>query len=199
MNNQAPLLFRRGAFTLSETDRRQPVCHIRPRAAMTPPVHGFRIETHAFHAESAARAFFKTRKDLNFDGILLNVTFEDNWKELYDGAKVEYGADGVMRCLRLDYSSAMALHRIAVAEGKRRAFSVRGEKAVFKGEYGLGQRPAERHAGKPGAYVRDMLACGMPGGGYILSTACSVAPGVKPEILRQLVPLAEKYGVYTEA
>ena len=102
MNNQAPLLFRRGAFTLSEADRRQPVCHIRPGAAMSPPVRGFRIETHAFHAESAARAFFKTREDLNFDGILLNVTFEDNWKELYDGAKVEYGADGVMRCLLPD-------------------------------------------------------------------------------------------------
>lgn len=157
MNNQAPLLFRRGAFTLSEADRRQPACHIRPGTAMTPPVRGFRIETHAFHAESAARAFFKTRKDLNFDGILLNVTFEDNWKELYDGAKVEYGADGVMRCLRLDYSSAMALHRIAVAEGKRRAFSVRGEKAVSKGKYGLGQRPAERHAG-------DSAAAGSPGG-----------------------------------
>ena len=118
---------------------------------MTPPVHGFLIEARAFHAESAARAFFKTREDLNFDGILLNVTFEDNWKELYDGAKVEYGADGVMRCLRLDYSSAMALHRIAVAEGKRRAFSVRGQKAVSKGKYGLGQRPAERHAGEPGS------------------------------------------------
>lgn len=69
---------------------------------MTPPVRGFRIKARAFHAESAARAFFKTRKDLNFDGILLNVTFEDNWKELYDGAKVEYGADGVMRCLLPD-------------------------------------------------------------------------------------------------
>ena len=36
-----------------------------------------------FNAESAARAFFKTRKDLDFDGILLNVCFEDNWREIY--------------------------------------------------------------------------------------------------------------------
>lgn len=330
-----------------------------------------------FNAESAARAFFKTREDLDFDGILLNVTFEDNWKELYDGAKVEYGADGAMRCLlpdgrrfehrdhllqlvgdplqnstadidqvepdqvplRLDYSSAMALHRIAVAEGKRRGFSVHGEivspfdclcvllglenammALVTDGEkceaildryveqcaafakaqidtgvdamkisspfaggsfisreyYARFVLPFERrvvewiHRYAPAvpvythtcgfigdrldlmaesgidglecmdppplgntllqdakeqvgkklflkgnmdsvnvllkatpeslkAYVRDMLACGMPGGGYILSTACSVAPGVKPEILRLLALLAEKYGVYGEA
>ena len=45
-------------------------------------------------------------------------------------------------------------------------------------------------------YVRDMLKDGMAGGGYILSSACSVAPNVKPEILKLLVPLAEKYGRY---
>lgn len=45
-------------------------------------------------------------------------------------------------------------------------------------------------------YVKQMLEQGMPNGGYILSTACSVAPDVKPEVLKQLVPLAEKYGTY---
>ena len=42
-----------------------------------------------FSAESAARAFFRTREDLQFDGILLNVAFEDDWKDLYDRVKVE--------------------------------------------------------------------------------------------------------------
>lgn len=45
-------------------------------------------------------------------------------------------------------------------------------------------------------YVKKMIEDGAKGGGYILSTACSVAPEVKPEILRLLVPLAEKYGRY---
>jgi uroporphyrinogen decarboxylase len=45
-------------------------------------------------------------------------------------------------------------------------------------------------------YVQQQIADGAAGGGYILSTACSVAPGVKPEVLETLVPLAEKYGKY---
>lgn len=46
------------------------------------------------------------------------------------------------------------------------------------------------------AYVKQMIADGGKDGGYILSSACSVAPGVRPELLRQLTPLAEKYGTY---
>jgi uroporphyrinogen-III decarboxylase len=45
-------------------------------------------------------------------------------------------------------------------------------------------------------YVKNMIRDGAEDGGYILSTACSTAPGVKPEILKMLVPLAEKYGRY---
>jgi len=44
--------------------------------------------------------------------------------------------------------------------------------------------------------VRERLEIGMPGGGYILSSACSVAPHVKPERLKKLVQLAEAYGRY---
>ncbi len=44
--------------------------------------------------------------------------------------------------------------------------------------------------------VRDRIAIGKPGSGYILSSACSVAPHVKPERLRRLVELAEKHGRY---
>jgi uroporphyrinogen decarboxylase len=45
-------------------------------------------------------------------------------------------------------------------------------------------------------YVKKMIEDGAKNGGYILSSACSVAPKVRPEILKLLVPLAEKYGRY---
>lgn len=326
-----------------------------------------------FNAESAARAFFKTRKDLAFDGILLNVGFEDDWMDLYQQARIENTENGERYSLpdgriyenrngqltliqnpldhaeadideiepeevpiRIDYSKAMALHKLAVAEGRKEKFSVHGEivspfdclcvllglenamvamitdaekceailaryvnqcVAFAKAQIDVGvdtmkisspfaggsfislkfyQRfvvPFEKevvrqiHAYAPGIpvyvhtcgfigdrlelmaesgvdgiecmdppplgntelgdakarvgdrlflkgnmdsvnvllkadsetlekYVRDMLQEGMPGGGYILSSACSVAPNVSPDVLKQLVPLAEKYGRY---
>ena len=42
-------------------------------------------------------------------------------------------------------------------------------------------------------YVKQMIQDGAAGGGYILSSACSVAPAVDPEILKLLVPLVSKY------
>jgi uroporphyrinogen-III decarboxylase len=44
--------------------------------------------------------------------------------------------------------------------------------------------------------VRDRLRIGKPGSGYILSSACSVAPHVKPDRLQRLVQLAEEFGRY---
>jgi hypothetical protein len=44
--------------------------------------------------------------------------------------------------------------------------------------------------------VAGRLRIGKPGGGYILSSACSVAPHVKPERLRRLADLAEQHGRY---
>lgn len=44
--------------------------------------------------------------------------------------------------------------------------------------------------------VRERLEIGKPGGGYILSTACSVAPRVRPQRLARLVELAEELGRY---
>jgi len=46
------------------------------------------------------------------------------------------------------------------------------------------------------AHATDRIRAGMPGGGYILSTACSVAPRVEPWKLELLVPLAEEIGRY---
>jgi hypothetical protein len=44
--------------------------------------------------------------------------------------------------------------------------------------------------------VTDRIRIGKPGSGYILSSACSVAPHVKPERLKRLVELAEELGAY---
>ena len=42
------------------------------------------------------------------------------------------------------------------------------------------------------ADAAERIGTGSPGGGYILSTACSVAPHVEPWKLELLVALAEK-------
>jgi len=44
--------------------------------------------------------------------------------------------------------------------------------------------------------VEDRIRIGKPGSGYVLSSACSVAPHVKPDRLRRLVELAEHFGKY---
>ena len=44
--------------------------------------------------------------------------------------------------------------------------------------------------------VQDRLRIGKPGSGYVLSSACSVAPHVKPARLQRLVELAEQLGTY---
>jgi hypothetical protein len=46
--------------------------------------------------------------------------------------------------------------------------------------------------------VKDRLRAGKPGGGYILSSACSVAPYVRPEMLKRLAELSRKFGGYDE-
>ncbi len=44
--------------------------------------------------------------------------------------------------------------------------------------------------------VKHRLRIGMPGSGYILSSACSIAPHVRPERLHRLVELAKAFGTY---
>ncbi len=46
------------------------------------------------------------------------------------------------------------------------------------------------------AHAAERIRDGKPGGGYILSTACSVAPRMEPWKLELLVPLAEELGTY---
>jgi uroporphyrinogen-III decarboxylase len=47
------------------------------------------------------------------------------------------------------------------------------------------------------ARARHAVEVGKPGGGYILSTACSVAPRVEPWKLEMLVDIADEYGTYS--
>jgi hypothetical protein len=44
--------------------------------------------------------------------------------------------------------------------------------------------------------INETIKAGKPGGAFILSTACSVAPDVRPERVQRLWELAEEYGVY---
>jgi uroporphyrinogen-III decarboxylase len=44
--------------------------------------------------------------------------------------------------------------------------------------------------------VEERIRIGKPGSGYILSSACSVAPHVKPERLKRLAELATQLGRY---
>ncbi len=44
--------------------------------------------------------------------------------------------------------------------------------------------------------VKWRIGVGKPGGGYILSSACSVAPSTPPENIELLSQLAEKFGKY---
>jgi uroporphyrinogen decarboxylase len=45
--------------------------------------------------------------------------------------------------------------------------------------------------------VRSRIEAGMPGGGFILSTACSVAPHTPRDHIQGLAPLAEEWGRYS--
>ncbi|MBN2270844.1 MAG: hypothetical protein JXN61_09535, partial [Sedimentisphaerales bacterium] len=44
--------------------------------------------------------------------------------------------------------------------------------------------------------VKNRLEIGKPGAGYILSSACSVAPHVRPERLKRMTTLARRFARY---
>lgn len=98
----------------------------------------------------------------------------------------ETGVDGI------DTLDPPPLGTVELATAKREF----GDRFFFKGnldavnEMLRADDAAFEHA------VRRRLEIGMPGGGYILSSACSVAPRVLPERLGRMVELANEFGRY---
>ena len=71
-----------------------------------------------------------------------------------------------------------------------------GSQLFFKGNMNSVELLHMKTAGEVTAHATDRIRTGMPGAGYILSTACSVAPRVEPWKLELLRPLAEEIGRY---
>jgi hypothetical protein len=79
-----------------------------------------------------------------------------------------------------------------LSEAKKRV----GEKLFLKGNIdsvNILLRGEKEHVDQ---IIRETIQAGMSGGGYILSTACSVAPKVTPDRVRRLWELAEEIGHY---
>lgn len=101
----------------------------------------------------------------------------------------ETGTQGV------DTLDPAPLGNVDLADAKHRI----GGRLFIKGNLNAVEMLASRTPGEIEAQVLDRLRAGMAGGGYILSTACSVAPRVEPWKLELLTPLAEKHGRYETA
>jgi uroporphyrinogen-III decarboxylase len=81
---------------------------------------------------------------------------------------------------------------VELAEAKRRI----GDRVFLKGNLDSVNLLLRGRDDEVREKVLECLRAGMPGGGYILSTACSVAPEVAPGRLRGLRPLVEEFGRY---
>jgi uroporphyrinogen decarboxylase len=71
-----------------------------------------------------------------------------------------------------------------------------GDKLFIKGNMNAVELLAYTMPEQVIEHASERIRIGMPGGGYILSTACSVAPRVEPWKLELLTPLAEAVGRY---
>jgi hypothetical protein len=88
----------------------------------------------------------------------------------------------------LDTLDPPPLGNTDLAEAKRSV----GARLFLKGNMDPVKLLAAASAEAVAAEANRCLAAGAPGGGYLLSTACSVAPHVEPWKLELLVPLAEQ-------
>jgi len=79
----------------------------------------------------------------------------------------------------------------------RQAKSKYGKRFFFKGNLDAVNEMLNADEQTFEQAVKDRLKIGKPGSGYILSSACSVAPHVKPERLKKLASLAKKFGKYS--
>lgn len=99
---------------------------------------------------------------------------------------VETGTQGV------DTLDPPPLGNVELVEAKRQI----GERVFIKGNMNAVALLTYTTPEQVIAHATDRIRTGMPGGGYILSTACSVAPRVEPWKLELLTPLAERIGRY---
>ena len=79
----------------------------------------------------------------------------------------------------------------------RQAKAEYGERFFFKGNLDAVNEMLNADDKVFETAVKDRIKIGKPGSGYILSSACSVAPHVKPERLKILAALAKKFGQYS--
>jgi len=99
---------------------------------------------------------------------------------------LETGTDGI------DTLDPPPLGNVDLSEAKK----ILSGRAFIKGNIDPVNVLSHEDINKVRDNVIEKLQTGKPGGGYILSSACSVAPHTPPENLSLLTPLAEEYGIY---
>ena len=99
---------------------------------------------------------------------------------------VETGTQGI------DTLDPPPLGNTELADAKNRI----GGKVFIKGNMNGVELLAMQTKEEVIAHASERIRIGKPGGGYILSTACSVPPKVEPWKLELLTPLAEEIGCY---
>ncbi len=97
---------------------------------------------------------------------------------------VETGTDGI------DTLDPPPLGNVDLADGKRRV----GEKVFFKGNIDSVNTLLKKSQSEVKADAIERLKIGSRGGGYILSSACSVSPRVPPENLAVLSEASKEFG-----
>lgn len=92
----------------------------------------------------------------------------------------------------IDTMDPPPLGNVELAEAKRLV----GERLFLKGNLNSVALLKYTRENEVIAEASERIRIGAPGGGYILSSACSVAPGVEPWKIELLTPLAEELGRY---
>ena len=97
---------------------------------------------------------------------------------------VQTGIDGI------DTLDPPPLGSVELADAKRRV----GDRVFFKGNIDAVNTLLKKSRAEVRADALARLQVGSPGGGYILSSACSVSPRVPPENLTVLVEASKAFG-----
>ncbi len=96
------------------------------------------------------------------------------------------------RTMGIDTMDPPPLGNVELADAKRQV----GEKLFLKGNMNSVALLEYRSKEQVIAEASERIRIGMPGSGYILSSACSVAPHVEPWKIELFTPLAEDIGRY---